>query len=140
MAKQTKTYDSPLMQFAVDALRANKNVVYADLAAAAKAKGLTMVPVVFGRAKKVLGLAKKAKGGAAKKSAAKAAKAAKSAAAAPAAAAPAKKRGRPAKAAASASTSGAVDFGAVFSHVRGLEKEVADLRARLAKIAAVAGG
>ena len=136
MAKQTKTYDSPLMQFAVDALRANKNVVYADLAEAAKAKGLKMVPVVFGRAKKVLGLAKK--GGPAKKRAAKAAKAAKAAAAAPAAAAPAKKRGRPAKSA--ASTSGAVDFGAVFAHVRGLEKEVADLRARLAKIAAVAGG
>src|SRR5688572_6890179 len=56
-------------EFLVEALKANKSAQYGDLKQQAEAKGLTVYPVMFGRAKSMLGLAKPAKRGAGKKAA-----------------------------------------------------------------------
>ncbi|HYC78827.1 MAG TPA: hypothetical protein VEI02_14475, partial [Planctomycetota bacterium] len=61
MPKADQAYKSTSMQLAVDRLRANPNVEYAEIAAAAKDKGLKMAPIVFGRARLALGMAKKGK-------------------------------------------------------------------------------
>ena len=39
------------LQFLVEGLKKNKDAVYADLRAAAEKKGLTVYPIMFGRAK-----------------------------------------------------------------------------------------
>src|SRR5690606_8690715 len=60
--------------FLVESLKANKGATYADLRAKAEQKGLTVYPVMFGRAKAMLGLVKSSKRGsgkAAKKAAAR---------------------------------------------------------------------
>lgn len=59
--------------FLVKALEANKNAVYADVKAAAEKKGLTVFPVMFGRAKLKLGLVKRGQGKAKMAAAARAA-------------------------------------------------------------------
>jgi hypothetical protein len=125
MPKSTKTFASPLMQFVVAHLRAVKDAPYKEIAEAAAKKGLKLVPVVYGRARAALGMAKKSK--------------------APSKRGPGRPRGsknripsgpmrrgpgRPPK-----SSLNGID--GVIAHVRGLEREVADLRARMAKIAAV---
>src|SRR5262245_19605989 len=46
-------------QFLVEELKANKDAVYGELKEKADRKGLTVFPVMFGRAKLMLGLAKK---------------------------------------------------------------------------------
>src|SRR5688572_19730764 len=66
--------------FLVEALKANKSAQYGDLQRQAEAKGLTVYPVMFGRAKAMLGLLKADKRGPGK--AARATKAAKAGAAA----------------------------------------------------------
>jgi hypothetical protein len=63
-------------EFLVQALKANKGALYSDLKERADKRGLTVFPVMFGRAKAMLGLVKSAKrgqGNAAKKAAGKAA-------------------------------------------------------------------
>ncbi|HYC76989.1 MAG TPA: hypothetical protein VEI02_05115 [Planctomycetota bacterium] len=117
------------MQLAVDRLRANPNVEYAEIAAAAKDKGLKMAPIVFGRARLALGMAKKGKAarGGVRRGPGRP-KGSKNKVAAGGAA----RLGRPRGGA------GANGFQSIVDHVGGLEREVADLRARLAKIAAVA--
>jgi len=50
------------LAFLVDALKANKNAVYADVKAAAEKKGLTVWPIMFGKAKLMLGHVKAGKG------------------------------------------------------------------------------
>jgi hypothetical protein len=52
--------------FLVEALKANKDTPYAELAAAAKEQGVKIYPVMFGRAKALLGQVKSAKRGAGK--------------------------------------------------------------------------
>lgn len=56
--------------FLVDALQKDRNAVYADVKAAAEKKGLTVHPIMFGRAKLKLGYVKAGKGMAKKKAAA----------------------------------------------------------------------
>jgi hypothetical protein len=60
--------------FIVKALQADSKVAYADLKAKAEKKGLTIYPVMFGRAKAMLGLVKMAKRGQGKAAKAAAAK------------------------------------------------------------------
>lgn len=67
-------------EFLVSALKANKDAVYADLKQKAEAKGLSVFPIMFGRAKAALGLVKSKPRGAKKAGKSKA---------------PAAKRGRP---------------------------------------------
>lgn len=135
MPKTTKTFASPLMQFVVDKLRAAKDASYQDIAEAAKEKGLKLVPIVYGRARAALGLAKKVKvkskrgpgrpkGSKNKVGSGRGPGRPKGSGRGP---------GRPPK-----SSLNGID--GVIAHVRGLEREVADLRARMAKIAAVAVG
>src|SRR4029453_6392495 len=47
----------------MEALKANKGAAYSDLKRKAEEKGLTVYPIMFGRAKAVLGLVKSAKRG-----------------------------------------------------------------------------
>ncbi|MFO1076635.1 MAG: hypothetical protein U1E73_02800 [Planctomycetota bacterium] len=53
-AKKTK----PGYDYLYSALKSNRNAVYADVAAAAAKKGLTVYPIMWGRAKAALGLVK----------------------------------------------------------------------------------
>jgi hypothetical protein len=50
------------LAFLVDALKKDKNAVYADVKAAAEKKGLTVWPIMFGKAKLMLGYVKAGKG------------------------------------------------------------------------------
>jgi len=50
-------------EFLVTSLKADKNAVYADLKSKAEKKGMTIYPVMYGRAKASLGLVKTAKRG-----------------------------------------------------------------------------
>jgi hypothetical protein len=129
MPKYAKTFASPLMQFVVDHLRAAKNAPYREIAEAAAKKGLKLVPVVYGRARAALGMAKKTK--------------------APSKRGPGRPKGSKNKVAgrgprrppgSGRKASSLTGLSGVIAHVRGLEREVADLRARMAKIAAVAAG
>jgi hypothetical protein len=133
MPKPAKTSSSPLMQFVVDHLRAVKDAPYKEIAEAAAKKGLKLVPIVYGRARAALGLAKKgnvkAKRGPGRPKGLR------------------RGPGRPKRSnnkfsgrgpgRPKASLNG---LDSVIAHVRELEREVADLRARMAKIAAVAAG
>jgi hypothetical protein len=58
MPKEQPRSSSPIMQFALDALRADRHADYKTIAAAASAKGLKLVPILFGRARLTFGLAK----------------------------------------------------------------------------------
>lgn len=55
-------------QFLVDQLKANNDAVYGDLKDKAERRGLTVYPVMFGRAKAMLGLVKAGKRGVGKAS------------------------------------------------------------------------
>ena len=57
------------MDFIVAALKKNKKASYADIKAAANKKGLTVWPIMYGRAKLLLGMVKPGKKKSAKKSA-----------------------------------------------------------------------
>ncbi len=57
------------LAFLVEALKKDKNIVYADAAAAAKKKGLEVWPIMFGKAKLMLGHVKAGSGAAKKKAA-----------------------------------------------------------------------
>jgi len=63
------------MAFIVDSLKKNKSATYADIKAAAGKKGLTVWPIMFGRAQLLLGHVKGAKRGTGKYAKASAAKA-----------------------------------------------------------------
>ena len=136
MPKAAQTAASPLMQFVVEHLRAVKDAPYKEIAEAAAKKGLKLVPIVYGRARAALGMAKKAKPakagrrpgrpkGSTNKVDGRGPGRPKGAGRGP---------GRPASAAAP----GSMD--AVIAYVRGLERDVADLRARLERISGLAGG
>lgn len=73
MAKQK---DTPGMDHIVAALKANKTAAYADIRASAEKKGLTIYPIMYGRAQALLGIVKSAKRGTGKVAKASAAKAA----------------------------------------------------------------
>ena len=51
-----KKPSSPSMAFAVAQLEKNPRIAFGDLKAAADKKGLQVVPIIYGRAKKALGL------------------------------------------------------------------------------------
>lgn len=123
MPKDQSRSSSPIMQFALDALRADRNADYKTIAAAASAKGLKLVPIVFGRARLALGLAKKTK-------------TAKTGRGPGRPKGSGRKPGRPKSVERTSARSS--DIASVFDYVRGLEREVADLRARLERIAGLA--
>jgi hypothetical protein len=131
MPKTTKTFASPLMQFVIDHLRAVKDAPYKDIAEAAAKKGLKLAPVVYGRARAALGMAKKTK--APSKRGPGRPKGSKNKVAS------GRGPGRP-KGSGRKAMSSFNGLDGVIAHVRGLEREVADLRARMAKIAAVVTG
>lgn len=56
--KKAATDGSSAMDFIVAALKKNKKAAYADIKAAADKKGLTIYPIMFGRAQLLLGIAK----------------------------------------------------------------------------------
>ena len=55
-----KKPSSPSMAFAVAQLEKNPRIAFGDLKAAADKKGLQVVPIIYGRAKKALGLQRRA--------------------------------------------------------------------------------
>lgn len=121
-AKKTK----PGYDFLYEALKSNKNAVYAEVAAAAAKKGLTVYPIMWGRAQAALGIVKSKPRGQAK--AAKAAKAAKTM--------PIGKRGpgRPRK---NASTGLDGTIESIVAAVKSGEQEKARYRSALEKIQAL---
>ena len=132
---------NPAFDFVCGMLKKNPNVAYADVAAAAKAKGHKVYPIVFGRAKLLLGLVKANPAKKAKAAAKKAAKAAAKKPAAPAAAPVAngvvrRGPGRPPKPKAVA-FSGVEGF---VAHVKDLERTRDQLRATIAKLRSVLAG
>lgn len=68
------------MDFIVEALKKDKNAVYADIHAAAGKRGMKIYPIMYGRAKALLGLVPTAKRGESKAKKAVAKRAAKQAA------------------------------------------------------------
>ncbi len=139
MPNTEKTFASPLMQFVVDQLRANKNATYREIADAAQKKGMKLAPIVFGRAKLALGMVKAGQGKT------------KRAAAAAGKRGPGRPKGSgrgpgrppgsgrgPGRPRGSNSKAGLDGIEGVIAHVRGLEQEVSDLRDTLAKIAQLA--
>ena len=127
-AKKTK----PGYDFLYEALKGDKNAVYADVAAAAAKKGLTVYPIMWGRAKAALGLVKSKPRGQGKAAKAKAAKAISQAR-------PAGKRGpgRPRKNA-PAALDGTID--SIVAAVKSGEMERSRYRAALEKIHAILAG
>jgi hypothetical protein len=134
MSRTTKTFASPLMQFVVDHLRAVKDAPYKEIAEAAAKKGLKLVPIVYGRARAALGMAKKAKPATTKRGPGRP-KGSKNKVGGRGPGRP-KGAGRGPGRPASAAAPGSMD--AVIAYVRGLERDVADLRVRLAEIASLA--
>ncbi len=119
------------MDFIVAALEKNKDAAYADVRAAAEKTGLTIYPIMYGRAKAMLGLVPVAKRGTGKY--AKKTRAARGKASAPA---PrpvgAKRRGRPPK---SATTSARLDsLQGLIAHVQQAEREREKMHRALQKI------
>lgn len=130
MPKQEKTFASPLMQFVVEKLRADRNVTYRDVADAAEKRGLKLVPIVFGRAKLALGMVKAGQGQAKRR--------AKESSGRGPGRPPGKGR-KPGRPAGPGRAETKLDgFEGIVTHVRGLEREAADLRARLSRIADLA--
>jgi len=84
---------NPGFDFIVEQLKKNKGVEYSEVKAAADKKGMTIHPIMYGRAKALLGYVKVAARGKGKSAQAKAAKAATSGAVA----APKRGPGRPRK-------------------------------------------
>ena len=69
-AKAAKSGDkkaSPAMEFLVAALKKNPKISYADVKDAAAKKGLTLYPIMYGRAQALLGLVKVSPRGSKKK-------------------------------------------------------------------------
>ncbi|MEM7203820.1 MAG: hypothetical protein AAF628_26390 [Planctomycetota bacterium] len=62
---------SPAMEFVIGQLRRDPNIEYRVVKEAAAAEGLTLYPIVYGRAKALLGLVEVAPRGTAKKAAAR---------------------------------------------------------------------
>jgi len=123
MAKQK---NPAAMAHIVASLEKNRNASYADIKAAADKKGLTIFPVMFGRAKLLLGYVKAAPRGTGKWARAKAAKAA-------AAGMPAKRGpGRPPKHA--SGSNGIAGLDSVLGAVRNSQVELARFRAALQRI------
>lgn len=57
---------SPQFDFIVEQLQKNNSITYAEISAAAQKKGLTIFPIMYGRAQAMLGLVTSAKRGAGK--------------------------------------------------------------------------
>ncbi|HYC78018.1 MAG TPA: hypothetical protein VEI02_10360, partial [Planctomycetota bacterium] len=133
MPKADQTFKSPSMQLAVDRLRANPNVEYAEIAVATKDKGLKMAPIVFGRARLALGTAKKGKP--ARRGVRRGPGRSKGSKNMVAGGQRGSTRRGPGRPRGGADTNG---FQAIVDHVRGLEREVGELRARMARIAGLA--
>ncbi len=120
--------DNAAMDFLVDALKSNRNAVYADVAEAAARKKLKVWPIMWGRAKALLGYVKSAPRGQGKVARAK------RAAAAQAAGAPVKRGpGRPRKVA--SAFDGTIE--GIVAAVKTSEQEKTRYRAALAKIQAI---
>jgi hypothetical protein len=124
---------NPAFDFVCGMLKKNPYVAYADVAAAAKAKGHKVHPIVFGRAKLLLGLVK---ANPAKKAKAAAKKPAATAAAPVANGVVRRGPGRPPKPKAVA-FSGVEGF---VAHVKDLERTRDQLRATIEKLRSVLAG
>ncbi len=121
--------ENPAMDFLMDALKADRNAVYREVAEAAAKKKLKVFPIMWGRAKALLGLVKVAPRGQGKMAKAKAAKAAGSAA-------PAKRGpGRPPKAASVGTLGGSLD--GIIAAVKSSEQAKARYRSALEKIQSI---
>ena len=118
---------NPAFDFVCGMLKKNPNVAYADVAAAAKAKGHKVYPIVFGRAKLLLGLVK---ANPAKKAKAAAKKAAKVAAKTSAVGVVRRGPGRPPKA--KASPLSGID--GIVAHIKGVERERDQLHATIERL------
>lgn len=123
--------ENPAMDFLMDALKADRNAVYKEVAEAAAKKKLKVFPIMWGRAKALLGLVKVAPRGQGKMAKAKAAKAAKAGGAAPAKRGP----GRPPKAASLGALGGSLD--SIIAAVKGSEQAKARYRSALEKIQSI---
>lgn len=121
---------NPAMEFLVETLKADRNAVYAEVAATAAKKKLKVYPIMWGRAKALLGYVKVAPRGQGKMAKAKAAKAAKAANAGV-------KRGpgRPPKAAKAASFDGSL--ASIVAAVKGSEQERSRYRGALERIQSI---
>ncbi len=119
------------MDFIVAALEKNKDAAYADVRAAAEKKGLTIYPIMYGRAKAMLGLVPVAKRGTGKY--ARKTKAARARATAPTdGTIVVKRRGRPRK---STTTSTSLDsLQGLVAHVQQAEREREKMQRALQKI------
>jgi len=115
------------MEFLVETLKADRNAVYAEVAATAAKKKLKVYPIMWGRAKALLGYVKVAPRGQGKMAKAKAAKAANAGA----------KRGpgRPPKAAKAASFDGSL--ASIVAAVKGSEQERSRYRGALERIQSI---
>lgn len=122
---------NPAFDFIVAQLEKDRNVAYADIAAAAGKKGLQIYPIMFGRAKALLGLVKVARRGEGK--------AAKAAGTARGRAAPGRRGpGRPRKSAAAAADSGSIE--GIVAAVKASQQEKDRYRSALEKIQQVLAG
>jgi hypothetical protein len=118
---------NPAMEFLVETLKADRNAVYAEVAATAAKKKLKVYPIMWGRAKALLGYVKVAPRGQGKMAKAKAAKAANAGV----------KRGpgRPPKAAKAASFDGSL--ASIVAAVKGSEQERSRYRGALERIQSI---
>jgi hypothetical protein len=116
------------MEFIVESLKKNRKATYADIAAAAKTRRLSVYPIMFGRAQAMLGIVKMAPRGQGK---ARKAAAVRSKAGAPARRGP----GRPRKVAGSVFDAGSLD--GIIAAVKGSEQAKDRYRGALEKIQAV---
>ncbi len=123
---------NPAFEIVVSMLQKNPAVSYADVAAAAQAKGYKIYPIVYGRAKLLLGQVG-VKPATRKKAIAR--KAARAATAPAAVGLVRRGPGRPRKV--PVELSGLSGLDAVVAHMRGLERERDELRSVLAKLRGV---
>lgn len=128
--RSTPSSDNPGFKVILDALEKDKNASYADVKAKAEKKGLTVYPIMFGRAKALLGLVPSRKRGEAKAAREKAAtkKVGKAAGRGPGRRGP----GRPRKVVANGSPLAALEQ--VVAQMKEQERENRELRAVLEKV------
>lgn len=106
-----KKPSSPSMAFAVAQLEKNPRIAFGDLKAAADKKGLSVLPIIYGRAKKALGLQRRSTIKPGRRVAGRSplpAPVSGAAALTPGTPAPRPRRGRPPKSAASVSLDGSL--------------------------------
>lgn len=129
---------NPGFDFIVEQLKKDKGVEYSEVKAAADKKGMTIHPIMYGRAKALLGLVKVAARGKGKSAQAKAAKVAK-AATSGAGAAPKRGPGRPRKNAVAAGIDTS-SLDGIIAAVKSSQQEKDRYRSALEKIQQVLAG